>query len=331
MQGPQREKLVHSIVSGYSRFNKLKINRPNYSIEYEADIVYEETYNEAILNGLINNDSILDLLYRYELWDLQDEGRFNEIPQLIEDTKLRLYEERLHSETVKSLKVHLNVLRNEYGTLFGRRHSYDSYTAEGVSQFSKLCYMVRSCTFKGEKLYRFNEETLEEVIYEYQRSTLSEEQLRDIARNEPWGVYWSSLKSGIPIFKEPNEEQRKIIRISSFYDNLHQSPDCPPNFVIEDDDMLDGYLICTRKEREKESNSKDIEGSLSDKVANSAEVYVVCENQDDAKKVYDLNGAYAKAVQGAREKIITEKGRVNEVDLPDVKKKLQMEMAKIGL
>jgi hypothetical protein len=135
----------------------------------------------------------------------------------------------------------------------------------------------------------------------------------------------------VQIFKEPTEEQRKLIRISSFYDNLRQSPDCPPDWVIEDDDMLDGYLIFSRKEREKEGNAKDIEGGLSDKVANSSEVYIVCENQDDANKVYDLNGPYAKAVQGARDKVIAEKGRVNEVDLPDVKKKLQMEMAKAGL
>lgn len=330
MENP--EKQVHSIVAGYNKLNKLKIYRATYSIEYEADLVYEDTYNDSIKEGLLDSSSILDLLYKYELWDTNDEGRFREIPKLIEDNKLSQYENRLRTTTLKALKSALADLRSEYSNLFARRHAYDSYTAEGVSNYAKLSFVVRTSTFCGRKLYRFNGEvSLEEALFEYQKNTLGEESLRTLARTESWQQYWVSIKSGIKVFENPNEEQRKLIRISTFYDNLRSSPDCPPENVIDDDDMLDGYLIHSRKEREKEENQNDLEKTLSPKVANSSEVYIVCENEEDAKKVYELNSPYARAIQESRNKVLAERGKVNEVDLPDIKKRLQMEIAKAGL
>lgn len=328
MENP--EKQVHSIVAGYNKLNKLKIYRATYSIEYESDLVYEETYNEALQSGLLNNESILDLLYNYDIWTPDDEQKFLNIPKEIEDNKLSQYENRLRTTSLKALKSSLKELRDEYSNLFARRHAYDSYTAEGVSNYAKLSFIVRTSTFYGKRLYKFRGD-FEEALFEYQKNTLSEESLRTLARTESWQQYWVSLKSGVKIFENPNEEQRKLIRISTFYDNLRSSPDCPPENVIDDDDLLDGYLIHSRKEREKEENQNDLEKTLSPKVANSSEVYIVCENEEDAKKVYELNSPYARAIQESRNKVLAEKGKVNEVELPDVKKRLQMEIAKAGL
>ena len=329
----QREKLVSSIIAGYHKFKNLKVVRPSYSIEYESNLVYEDTYNEAISNEILTSQSIVTLLIEYDIWSFEKEFRFSEIPKLIDDLKLELYENRIRSDTVKALKTRLEALRTEYSTLFSTRHSFDSYTAEGIANFSKVCHIIRSCTFRGEKLYRFNgEATLEELIYSYQKNYISEEILREIGRTDPWNSVWSVIKSGVKFFQgEITDEQRRLIRISNFYDSLRSSPDCPPDFVIEDDDMLDGYLIFHKKERDKETNQNDIEGTLSPKVAECSEIYVVCENQDDAQKVYNLNSPYAKAAQGARDKALSKTGRLCEADLPDIKKKLQMEMAKAGM
>lgn len=323
------QELLHSIIAGYVSFKGLRLYKPNYSIEYEASRLYNETYSEA-LESSYTSETILEVLYNNGLWDISKEERFQTIPKSIEDAKLNLYENRLKSETKKSIKATLSTLRSEYSSLFSQRHAYDSYTCEGISNFTRLAFIARSCTFFKEKLYKFNRETLESVIYEYQKSTLDESVLRRLARTESWQQYWTSLKSGIQIFKEPNEEQRKLIRISTFYDNLHSSMECPPDWVIEDDDLLDGYLIFSRKEREKEENQNDLEKTLSPKIANSSEVYIVCENEEDAKKVYDLNSNYVKNIQIARNKVIAEKGRVNDIELPDMKQRMQMEIAKVN-
>lgn len=323
------EKLVHSLILGYSKYKGLTLKRPTTSIEYEADLVYEETHQESLSYTIPFSEMLLKLI-EHDLWTPEQENRFTELPKLIEEGKVNLYENRTRSETLKNIRRTLADLRSEFLTLFSLRHAYDAYTCEGVANFTKLSSIVRLSVFKQEKLYRFKGD-LEEIIQEFQKNTLNDEKLREVARHEVWQGYWTAIKNGIKVFSDLTDEQRKLIRISSFYDSLRQSPDCPPDWVIEDDDMLDGFLISNRKKNEKESNERDLEGTLSDKVKNCSEVYIVCENQEDAQKVYGMNSTYAKAAMGAREKVIAEKGIVNEVDLPDVRKQLLMTAARAGI
>lgn len=320
---------IYSLILGYSKYKNLTIKRPTTKIEYNSSLVYNEVYQEA-LTYTLTFSQLLEKLYEKDLWDLTSEGRFNDIPKLIEDKKVELYLNRNKSETVKSIKSNLDSLRNEFSLLFTQRHAYDSYSAEGVANYIKLISIVKSCTFFKGKLYKFNED-LDEIVSVFQANTLSEEKIRSIGRNEVWLGYWTSFKAGVGLFKDLTDEQRKLIRIATFYDNLRSSPDCPPDFVIEDDDMLDGFLINKRREDENEQNSNDLESGLSEKVRNSKEIYIMCDNEEDAKRIHNMNNAYAKAAISAREKKINETGRVNEVDLPDVRKELLMSAAKVGI
>lgn len=325
------DKLIHSLVIGYTKYNNLIIKRPTSDIEYEADLFYEEVYNES-LEYALTFDKLLNRLYELELWDIEREYRFSEIPKEIENNKIELYENRNKSGTVKIIKNRLQELRTEFADLFNVRHAYDSYSCEGIANFLKLCYIVKRVTFKNKKLYRFNKESLEEIVQEFQKSTLSEDKLREIGRNDCWSGYWTAIKNNIRVFHgNLTDEQRRIIRISVFYDNLRQSPECPPEWVIEDNDMLDGFLISNKKKESEEEDKRDFTSTISPNIANCSEVYVVCENQEDANKVYSMNNNYAKTVQAARDRVISEKGKVCEVDLPDVKKQLMMEMARAGV
>lgn len=318
-------------VSGYFRYNRLLVKRPNTAIEYEASLKYRNTLQEALENGLIASEEILVRIMDLDLWDYVKEERFGELPKKIEELKVSLYKERTNSVRVQQVRKELELIRTEYMGLFGKRHAYDIFSAEGYANFVKLSHIIRTCTFLGKKLYKFSEESLEDVISEYQKNSLGEDDCREICRNEPWLTYWTTLKSGVPIFGDTTDEQRKLIRISTFYDNLRSSPECPPDWVIEDNDMLDGYLISTRQEREKEEQSGDLESRLNPKVAGCSEIFVMCNDEEtslysekDVGKVNEMNGAYAKAIKKVRDKVIEEKGRVCEVDLPDQKRKVQM-------
>ena len=73
---------------------------------------------------------------------------------------------------------------------------------------------------------------------------------------------------------------------SSLYDNIQESPDCPSNEVINDDDMLDGWMIIQKRNREQAKLQKDAENKFGNKkISNADEVFIVKDyyNQPDQK------------------------------------------------
>jgi hypothetical protein len=54
------------------------------------------------------------------------------------------------------------------------------------------------------------------------------------------------------------------------YDNVYESMECPPDEVIKDDDMLDGWFIQQHKDREKKLKEK----STDEKFGNMRDNYL---------------------------------------------------------
>lgn len=278
---------------------------------------------------------IVGFLYDNFLWSDEEEERFKKIPKEIEDRKLDLYKSRTNSSKVAKIRRELDEIREEYSSLFSKRHSYDEFTCEGIASFSQVVFLVRNCTFLNGKLYSFNKTSLGRVLNDYRKFGISESQFRELGRTEPWSSYWNALKNGANLLPSPNEEQLRLIRYSVFYDNLYQSSDCPPSWVIEDDDMLDGYLIDKHAARKKEEDANDIDRILGKKIANCSEVYIVCDDNDenalysskDYMKVNDMNDALGRSIKASRNKVIEEKGMVAEHELPDVKREIKMKLA----
>ena len=110
------------------------------------------------------------------------------------------------------------------------------------------------------------------------------------------------------------------------YDSIAESPESPSDEIILDDDMLDGWLIIQRRERElrtKQKAAEDIIGN--EKIANSDEVYIVAKSEEDISNINELNDPQAKAIKHAREKALLSEERTKQQDLPDVAMDLQMQ------
>ena len=110
------------------------------------------------------------------------------------------------------------------------------------------------------------------------------------------------------------------------YDSIAESPESPSDEIILDDDMLDGWLIIQRRERElrtKQKAAEDIIGN--EKIANSDEVYIVAKSEEDISNINELNDPQAKAIKHAREKALLSEERTKQENLPDVAMDLQMQ------
>jgi len=115
-----------------------------------------------------------------------------------------------------------------------------------------------------------------------------------------------------------------LISWSQLYDNIAEHPECPPDDLINDDDALDGWMINQKREREQKKNQNSIDSSLTDKVKNSSEIFIVAHSQKERDRIESMNSPEVKAIKRSREKIIQEKGEVSDLDFSDVRRDIQM-------
>jgi len=109
------------------------------------------------------------------------------------------------------------------------------------------------------------------------------------------------------------------------YDNIYQHPKSPAEEIIADDDMLDGWVIVQRREREGDVNRAAGEAVGNEKIRGSEEVYVPADTADDAKKVLSMNDGFAKATIKQRFALLRKRGEVAELEMPDTAMRLRME------
>ena len=98
----------------------------------------------------------------------------------------------------------------------------------------------------------------------------------------------------------------------------------PSEEVIQDDDLLDGWLIIQKRKRERDKLEKEVDKKLG-KNKGAQEVYVMADNADHAEKINSLNNPMAKRIKNSRNNAIDKHGSVAEQDLPDAKRRMRMQ------
>jgi hypothetical protein len=119
------------------------------------------------------------------------------------------------------------------------------------------------------------------------------------------------------------------------YDSIYENPDRPTEDVIEDDDMLDGWIILQRKNAEKDRKQREADSILGKKgVSNNrpnmdgGEIFIFAESGDDAGRVKDLNDINAHRISKMRAEALASKGSLEEHELPDVQLELRQQAMK---
>ncbi len=156
--------------------------------------------------------------------------------------------------------------------------------------------------------------------------------MRELARTDPWRSIWNVGKKLGNIFDKPavefTSEQKTLMSWSSLYDSVSESSEAPADDVVEDDDILDGWLISQRRKRENLTTQSSVEGVIgNEKIANAGEVFVVTGNKsEDIDKISSMNNPHIAAVKKSRFKALENaEGAIQQGDLPDVRHELQME------
>jgi hypothetical protein len=329
-----RETKLYQILSGYTRYKGLKICSPSLDIRYEGNIVYQEYLDYARFETYRDED-IYDILIMNGEWSEEDETMLNvTLPKDIVTFQKELYNSAFKSETRNQIRKYLKAARDEMLRLYTIRHKYDSFTNEGVASFVRYKFLVENSTYDSDgKLYKFDKYIpISKVLKHYNETVILPEEIRVISRTHPWVNMWSSAKANGSVFPnsgiEITSQQELLIMWSKMYDGIQESPDCPPKKILDDDDMLDGWLAIQQEKRESDNNQHLADSfSANSRISNAQEVYLIAETVDDAKEIDDMNSARALAVKKSRMNTLTQQGEINHRDFSDVQQQTRIQAA----
>ena len=331
MEFYEREFFVYRIMSGFISVKignkRIKVYHPDSNMQYDAQEVYIDTFHRALENNIYTEDELIKSLISRGIWSDENENNLQKVlPGHIEYWKVELYNNLTRSKTRENIRKYLQTAKDEYFRLLNLRHKYDYSTCEGAASLARTQYIIENCSYYNDEKVIFDDISLSHIISQYNQTMLQSEVIRELAKTAPWENIWQSNKKNGRIFNNNHlsVEQSTLISWSSMYDAINESPECPPEDVIQDDDMLDGWLIIQRKKRDSDRNKGAIEGQTNyDK--NAGEVFIPAETLEDAKRIDSLNDPYSSAIKQSRFKQIKEHGIVKETDLSDVKQDIMIQ------
>ena len=242
---------------------------------------------------------------RKRLWSL--------CPKKIEQSKVDLYNAYVAFKDRDPVRKEILGLSSKLNKLILKKNIFRKHTAEGIADDCKHAYLIccHVTDYYGNKIWESNQYLNQDGVLSkflvdmYVREQISEKQLRELCKTDPWRTLWGVGKSENSIFgcsaSELGQEQRAIIAWSRVYDNIYENPECPPDEVIKDDDMLDGWLTLQGRKREQNKSAKSSAASTG---AKGDEIYYIADSQGDAQRIFEMNDNQGRALLRNKEKEI---------------------------
>jgi len=318
--------LIYRIINGkYSiRFNRYAyiIKQPSLKIRAEASIIYddimrsnrfqhwvsiEECHKRLVFSGVLRPDFVIFA---------------KKLEQKLENYKIELYESFTNVKKQKRIRVWINNIHKQIRTLDNIKHSLRSFTLEGFADMVKYEHIFTHLLYDAEEEMvpksRVSEDLLTRIL---NTSMLSQKEYRKVARSNNWRTYHKTAATPFPDFKYLTDEQQQLLSYCNMYDNIYQNPECPPDDIIEDDDMLDGWMLLQKREAEK-AEQEERGNSVANKHANAQDIFVMAESDEDRAKIDDMNSSQSRMIKQQREGKLKNQGEVKGGEFHDQKLKL---------
>lgn len=330
-----KEQLLSRIISGRTKIrsnNKLLyILPPTSHTKSVADELYEHTYNECLKNGLYNDVELYDFLLSHNHWSVEEDNRVTGLEKDIEEMKVKLYQLNFQSHERSFVKVCLRDAKEQHLSLLKKKTTFDYLGADSVANSARQKYMVghslytislKKFPFKWNKCDGFDE-----IMYQFYSTRIKNECFRELSRTEPWLSTLSAAKYCKPIFENVftlTDEQRALLTWSTIYDNIRNHPECPPEDIISDDDVLDGWLIVQKRKHNEQNNRAHADSMISDKVRGSEEIFLIADTIEDISKIDGLNDPASRMLKRQKIKKVQAAGDLCDDQMPDSQNKIRM-------
>jgi len=341
MTNSEIERLIHIInwgkihVDAHTSDSKpiqLILELPTSQNKAMASLVYDKAYREACDDGMSPEEEAIEYHIVTGEWDIETEKEIEGIQSDIK-TITRGLLDLLFNKT--KLEIARKTLRNAEKALierFIKRNNLLQNTAEQFALFKQQRYIVSKITKTVDgKLFWPSDEAFDSFtdmlfinhlcdVY-FSESRLSQNIIREIARSGIWRSSWIAAKSTGHLFDgNPTDwsfNQKELVGWSHTYDMVYDSYERPSSDIINDDDLLDSWLIRQSEKVDDRAKKEMGENLVKQSSKGGRQECFIVTDREGAKDVYAMNDRITRAKIKAKEKIIAEKGTVKEQHLPE--------------
>jgi hypothetical protein len=341
MEQHYKDFLLARILAGYDRITihgkVYKICNPNIDIVYEANEIYLNTLEEAQDADIYSDDDIYELLCDRELWSPNEEEMLNKtLPELIPEFQKKMFETRYNVTEREKNRGFLQKTRDKQAQLHLTRHQYDNYTYHGLAAQAKYHFLILHSTYEEDGTpCRWDHFLVNTVVEKCNSNIIASEHIRELSHTPPWMNQWHALKiSRAKIcdnITDMTSAQQSLLLFSKMYDNIQESHEPPEDFVVDDDDLLDGWILSQKEKREQEAAEREgRQITKKDRLANADEVFVIPKSLDpeEIERINKMNSPVAQSIKKNRIKEINQRGQIDYKNFSDVKHRMISEFNK---
>ncbi len=322
MSEHSREFLLDRICSGKTAISvngKIYFySLPSASLKYQGAVLEREIIENNEPNLLTRSD-MLFFLKEMGKWEDKFEREIQvDIPKVIDILKVDIYNTmKLDERGLPPYLAKMERVKDRLKELLSLKYMFDEYTIENHANKEKylffLSYNVKPRTEPNK------------LLNPLLNLSISETEIRELARSGMWSFKWNALKRGMKVFsKRLTDDQEQLIRWSTVYENIYEAQDCPSSSIINFDDAFDGYLISRQKQSDRDHALNEIDKMIGDKGNGVAEVYLPARSREHAREINSLNTPEAIAAKQKKFAQIAEQGFVKNSDLTDERVKLNL-------
>jgi hypothetical protein len=338
------EILLYRILTGetYFTYNDQEycLVSPSKDVKYKGLRLYNSILNEEKFQDWLREENLTKIMIALGVWDVKTDDVLKGLEKSLDELKLELYKAFVFPSQQPRIRKSIEQVRKNINKLYVTKHEFLTHTLEGYANSLKNEYIICQTLYRDSRLVfsstpdnnsssysQFNS-----LIREIDNLIITTDKYKLLARNNIWKSYWNANKYG-DLFNgsisNTTEEQRALINISRMYDNIYEHPECPDDKIIEDDDMLDGWMIFQKKKREKDKKQEQFLGA-NGKMKNASEIFMMAKGREEAEEILDLNSDDNRSLIKNKINYINQKGYVEEKDLPDVQVALQQQISELN-
>lgn len=339
MNDVEKETLLHRILCGklyfYFKGEKYELRNADNLIRYESDILYDSIINDEKYNEWIREENMLEIMISLGIWHNGMNTMIKQLQTKIDNLKVELFQN--FAAVSKHLKIRnsLQAAKNQLGKILSTKNEFFNHTLEGYATSIKNEYIICNTLYKDNKKvlnYQNNNSTtytfFNDLVSEINKYAISVEDIKNVAKSDAWRSYWNANKTNVfpSSVIEWTDDQRGLVNISKMYDSVYEHPECPNDTVINDDDMLDGWMIVQKRKNEKEKNQKTID-ELNPNLKKAQEVFLMANDPNDVENILGLNSAESLHRMNQKIATINKLGIAEDIELPDVQMSLMNQAA----
>jgi hypothetical protein len=330
------EILLHRILSGYLIFyykqDKYELRKISNNLRYEADLLYENIIYDEKYNDWIRQEHVDNILINLGLWTKDTVNIISKLEKSIDALKVQLFENFLNSTNQNRIRNSLNSTRNSLDKIRNIKTEFIANTLEGYAASIKNEFIICNSLFKNNKQVFEYDNTdknatslsyFNELVNEINKYNISISNFKKLARHYIWKSYWNikNISMFPGTISEWTDDQRSLISFSQMYDSIYEHPECPDDKIIDDDDMLDGWMIVQRKKIEKAKKQASVD-SINPNLKNANEVFLFGQKPEEVEEILSLNSK--EGLNRIKEKVnyINNTGAVSDSMLPDVRRQI---------